>query len=270
MSVASNMPDVIPQIVASGLSKSFTHDGRTVTAYQELDFEVNAGEFVCILGPSGCGKSTVLRTIAALENPTQGQLYVAPNNDGNAADVGMVFQGRGLFPWMTVTENIHFLLQNNPRLKGRDINAIVDEYVSIVGLKKFASSYPHQISGGMNQRVSIARSFANEPDILLMDEPFVFLDYQTRQVLQELLLSIWQVSRNTVVFVTHDIEEAILLADRLLVMTAHPGMIKKVLSVDLPRPRHVHDIRKMPRYMEYLEEVTDLIREEMTDLSEMS
>lgn len=138
-----------------------------------------------------------------------------------------------------------------------------------VGLTRFASSYPHQLSGGMNQRVSIARSFANDPDILLMDEPFVFLDYQTRQSLQELLLFIWQDSRKTVVFVTHDIEEAILLADRLLVMTSHPGQIKKVLTVDLPRPRHVHDIREMPRYMEYLEEVTDLIREEMVDLADV-
>lgn len=264
------MADVIPQIVATGLSKTFSHHGDTVTAYQGLDFKVNAGEFLCILGPSGCGKSTVLRTIAALETPTQGDLHVAPNRDGSAAAIGMVFQERGVFPWMTVAQNIRFLLQNNPRLKGRDINAIVDEYVDMVGLTRFASSYPHQLSGGMNQRVSIARSFANDPDILLMDEPFVFLDYQTRQSLQELLLSIWQDSRKTVVFVTHDIEEAILLADRLLVMTAHPGQIKKVLTVDLPRPRHVHDIRKMPRYMEYLEQVTDLIREEIVDMDDVS
>jgi NitT/TauT family transport system ATP-binding protein len=259
------------QISAENLSKQFhtngSNSGSTVSAYQGLNFDIPRGEFFCLLGPSGCGKSTVLRTIAALEQASGGRLTVHPDHHDAAADIGMVFQERGIFPWMTVTQNIRFLLENNPRITATDIDRIVDEYVSKVGLSKFKHYYPHQISGGMKQRVSIARSFANDPDILLMDEPFVFLDYQTRMSLQDLLLEIWNESRKTVVFVTHDIEEAVILADRILVMTAHPGRMKKLIPIDLPRPRHVHEVRKNPLFHDYINDISALIREENENLA---
>jgi NitT/TauT family transport system ATP-binding protein len=260
------------QISARHLSKRFpsqTRDGVDINAYDGLSFDVHSGEFLCILGPSGCGKSTVLRTIAALEQPTSGELRIAPAADGSAADVGMVFQERGIFPWMTVAQNIRFLLANNPRIHKRDMDAIVEHYIAKVGLTKFADHYPHQISGGMKQRVSIARSFANDPDILLMDEPFVFLDYQTRMSLQELLLDIWQESQKTVVFVTHDIEEAVILADRIIVMTAHPGRIKSVIDIDFPRPRHVNDIRHTTHYIEHVDRISNMISDEINEFMAM-
>lgn len=257
------------QISACNLSKIFRNDARTggeITAYENLNFNVNTGEFLCILGPSGCGKSTLLRTIASLDKPSSGSLHISASHDDVEANIGMVFQERAIFPWMTVAQNIRFLLENNPRIKAQDIDGIVDHYVSKVGLEKFAAYYPHQISGGMKQRVSIARSFANDPDILLMDEPFVFLDYQTRLSLQELLLTIWQESKKTVVFVTHDIEEAVLLADRIIVMTAHPGRIKSITDVNFPRPRHIADIRKTAQYIEHVELISSMIQDEISDL----
>lgn len=255
-----------PQISAKGLTKTFAGKISSITACEDVSFDVNKGEFFCILGPSGCGKTTLLRTIASLDTPTSGTLTINSTPNETEANIGMVFQERGIFPWMTVAENIHFLLQNNPCMKGKDIKAITNEYVKKVDLEKFSSYYPHQISGGMKQRVSIARSFANDPDILLMDEPFVFLDYQTRISLQELLLTIWQGTQKTVVFVTHDIEEAVILADRILVMSAHPGSVKKIIDVNFPRPRHVHDIRKMPEYIQHVDEISNMIREEMLGL----
>lgn len=257
------------QINIKNLTKVFpgnTSKDESVTAYKDLNFHVNTGEFLCILGPSGCGKTTVLRSIAALDAPSSGELHIASNHDGTEANIGMVFQERGIFPWMTVAQNIRFLLENNSRINPRDIDSLVDQHIAKVGLEKFANYFPHQISGGMKQRVSIARSFANDPDILLMDEPFVFLDYQTRTNLQELLLNIWQESQKTVVFVTHDIDEAVMLADRIIVMTAHPGRIKDIISIDFSRPRQISDIRKTGQYAEYVDAISKMIRDEMSDL----
>lgn len=183
------------QITAKKLGKVFDVKNGKVTAFEDFNLDVVAGEFVCILGPSGCGKSSVLRTLAGLESPSAGSFNIQCRDDGASLDVGMVFQERGIFPWMTVAQNIDFLLRNNPRIAPKNISNIVDDYVALVGLTKFADYFPHQLSGGMQQRVSIARSFANEPDILLMDEPFVFLDYQTRMGLQALLLDIWNRSK---------------------------------------------------------------------------
>lgn len=257
------------QISATKLTKIFSGTAKNreaITAYKDLSFHVNRGEFLCILGPSGCGKTTLLRTIASLEKASSGELRLAPSSHGIEANIGMVFQERSIFPWMTVAQNIRFLLENNPRINPNKVSAIVEDYLSKVGLEKFANYFPYQISGGMKQRVSIARSFANDPDMLLMDEPFVFLDYQTRMRLQELLLTIWQGSKKTVVFVTHDIEEAVLLADRILVMTAHPGHIKDIVDVDLPRPRHINDIRKSPQFHTLVDTISKMIRNEMSDL----
>lgn len=249
------------QIQAKQLSKTFRSKDRETTAYQDLTFDVSPGEFFCILGPSGCGKTSLLRTLAGLETPGTGELTIDSHTD-QTADIAMVFQEHGLFPWMNLKNNIRFLLENNPQMTGRDLDSICDDYLGKVDLGNFAHHYPHQASGGMRQRVSIARAFANEPNILLMDEPFVFLDYQTRLALQQLLLSIWNETQKTVVFVTHDIEEAVLLADRIMVMSAHPGTIKTFIDIDLPRPRDVLTLQKQPAYHDHVNQILDLLQEE--------
>jgi len=175
----------------------------------------------------------------------------------------MVFQEHGLFPWMTLKDNIAFPLKNDPALDEHEVEKICSHFLQKVGLVKFANYFPHQVSGGMKQRISIARSFAVDPDILLMDEPFVFLDYQNRLLLQELLLNLWQDSNKTIIFVTHNINEAVSLADRVMVMTAHPGKVKTNINIDLPRPRNMFEIRKSTQYAEYVNHITDLLKDEM-------
>lgn len=245
------------------LSKIFINGGRQVPAFLDLNFEIATGEFFCILGPSGCGKTTLLRVIAGLEH-AEGTLHIAPPSNGRALNFGMVFQEQGLFPWMTIRANIRFLLRYSaPRLSARESSAICTEYLEKVGLAPFAALYPHQVSGGMRQRISLARSFATEPDILLMDEPFVFVDYQTRLALHELVLKIWQDRAPTVVFVTHDIEEAVTLSDRILVLSAHPGKLRKIISVDFPRPRDVFELRKTPAFVERVNDLTQMMRAEI-------
>lgn len=250
------------QVSVSQLSKTFAHKKQQTLAFKDLNFHIKQGEFFCILGPSGCGKTSLLRSIAGLDEPTTGELNIQSANLSTPARVGMVFQEHGLFPWMTVGHNIRFLLENNEGMKNRDLDAIVTEFIELVGLTKFTDYFPHQLSGGMRQRVSIARSFANEPDILLMDEPFVFLDYQTRCALHGLLLDIWQHKKKTLIFVTHDIEEAVFLADRVLVMSAHPGTVKTIIDIELPRPRELLSLRKMPRFQRQVSELMELLREE--------
>jgi NitT/TauT family transport system ATP-binding protein len=216
-----------------------------------------------VLGPSGCGKTTLLRTIAGLETPTEGELFIASAQNDLSADIGMIFQDQGLFPWMTVYRNLAFILENNAGIAKAAIPDIVTEFLTKVGLEKFSHYYPHQLSGGMKQRVSIARGFATRPEILLMDEPFVFLDFQTRLYLHALLLSLWQAQQKTVVFVTHDIEEAVLLADRIIVMTARPGTIKQIIDLELERPRDIFSVRESPDYLKYVHVITELLRDEM-------
>ena len=207
-------------------------------AVKQTDIEIKPGEFVCILGPSGCGKSTLLNSIAGYVAPTSGRVVV----DGETIrepgpDRGMVFQQYSLFPWKTVRENIAF----GPHIRGaskQETSSTTETFLEMVGLAKFASRYPAELSGGMQQRVGIARALANYPRVLLMDEPFGALDSQTRHMMQESLLSIWEEFGTTVLFVTHDIDEAVFLADRVLVMSASPGSIIADLQIDLPRPRH--------------------------------
>ena len=254
-----------PQVTVEGLTRHF-HSQQTLTAYADIDLAIAAGEFFCIVGPSGCGKTSLMRAIAGLDQPTQGRVHIAAGAADAPARIGMVFQEHGLFPWMTLKQNITFLLKNNDRFHRADIDRISAEYLHSVGLAKFASYYPHQVSGGMRQRVSLARSFANAPDILLMDEPFVYLDYQTRLALQALLLDIWRESGKTVVFVTHDIDEAVLLADRVMMMSRQPGRVKKILPIDLPRPRDPFAIRADARYAAYVSEIVLSIREELAEL----
>jgi ABC-type nitrate/sulfonate/bicarbonate transport system ATPase subunit len=206
-------------------------------ALARIDLEVLAGEFVCLLGPSGCGKTTLLNAIAGFVDPTAGRIEVNGRAvEGPAPDRGMVFQEYALFPWWTVEKNIQY----GPRLRGvrgAELRSISDRYCGLVGLEGAAKRYPVQLSGGMRQRVAIARALANRPEILLMDEPFGALDAMTRQGLQEELLKIWEAERRTVVFVTHSIAEAVFLADRIVVMTAHPGRVKRVIPNSAARPR---------------------------------
>jgi NitT/TauT family transport system ATP-binding protein len=206
-------------------------------ALAHVDLDVHEGEFVCLLGPSGCGKTTLLNAIAGFVQPSSGHIDVGGKEvTGPGSDRGVVFQEYALFPWLTVEKNIQY----GPRLRGirgAELSALSKKYCELVGLLGSAERYPNQLSGGMRQRVAIARALANRPDILLMDEPFGALDAMTRQTLQEELLKIWESERKTFVFVTHSIAEAVFLADRVVVMTAHPGRIKRVIANTTPRPR---------------------------------
>lgn len=210
-----------------------------VTALENISLEVADQEFSVIVGPSGCGKSSLLRLVAGLTEPTEGEIWLDTKRvTGPGRDRGMVFQSYTLFPWLTVQQNVEFglKLRGMPPAERRDVAL---RYLAQVGLDGFERHYPKQLSGGMMQRVALARALANDPAVLLMDEPFGALDSQTRSLMQELLLDIWQQSNKTVLFITHDVDELILLGDRVYVMTARPGRIKEVVKVDLPRPRNV-------------------------------
>jgi len=222
-----------------GVTKRFTLDDDEVEALAAVDLTIPQGQFVCLIGASGCGKSTLLRIIAGFEEPSSGEAAIRGKAiSGPGRDRGMVFQDYALFPWMTVRENISF----GPRqrqLPPREIARTTDEFVRMVGLERFADRYPSQLSGGMKQRVAIARVLANDANILLMDEPFGALDALTREQLQHELLQIWSRTGVTTIFVTHSVEEAVLLADRVLVMSAGPGRIDSDFRIDLARPRDV-------------------------------
>jgi ABC-type nitrate/sulfonate/bicarbonate transport system ATPase subunit len=213
--------------------------GNPVTALDGISLEVKENEFAVIVGPSGCGKSSLLRLVAGLNRQTSGRIDL----DGKAVtgpgkDRGMVFQSYTLFPWLTVQKNVEFGL-DLAGMSAAERAKIARGFISQVGLEGFERAYPKQLSGGMMQRVALARALANDPEILLMDEPFGALDSQTRSLMQELLLKIWDNSKKTVLFITHDIDEAILLGDRVYVMTARPGRIKEMIEIDIPRPRSV-------------------------------
>ncbi|UCH27744.1 MAG: ABC transporter ATP-binding protein [Trueperaceae bacterium] len=231
-------PEMTTKIVARRANKIFPSVAGPVTAIRDFDLEVAEGEFVCIVGPSGCGKSTFLRILAELETLTSGEVRILPGADPSKPLNNVVFQEYAIFPWKTVIDNVAFGLQMRGASK-KERYATADEWLGRVGLRKFAHYYPSQLSGGMKQRVSIARALANDPEVLLMDEPLGALDAQTRAVLQEELLRIWEASRKTVVYITHSIEEAVLLGDRVVIMTAHPGTNKAAFEVDLPRPRTI-------------------------------
>ncbi len=206
-------------------------------AIKHLDLTVKQGEFLAIVGPSGCGKSTFLDMIAGLAQPSSGEIFMDGKLiTGPALDRGIVMQGYALFPWRTVRKNVEFGLEIK-KVPQKDRKAISQQYIELVGLKNFEDRYPHELSGGMKQRVAIARALAYDPEVLLMDEPFAAVDAQTREVLQEELLRIWEKTKKTIVFVTHGIDEAVFLADRVAVMTAHPGTIKEIVTINLPRPR---------------------------------
>jgi sulfonate transport system ATP-binding protein len=224
-------------LTIENLVKSFPKKEGVMVAIQDFNIEVKEGEFVCILGPSGCGKTTLLRIIAGLESLTSGRLLLKGEPiTGPGSDRGMVFQEFALFPWRTVRKNVEFGLEIK-KVPIAERSKISDRFIDLVGLKGFENYHPNQLSGGMKQRVGIARALANDPALLLMDEPFGALDAQTRNLMQKELLRIWQETQKTVIFITHSVDEACYLADRIVVMTSRPGTIKEIFNVTIPRPR---------------------------------
>lgn len=225
-----------------GLGKTYASHQGPVTALKDIHFKTHRREFVCVIGPSGCGKSTLIRILAGLESHSAGEVLLDGQPvAGPGRDRGMVFQGYTLFPWLTVKKNVMFGLEmNNAGRNEADSQA--RQWLELVGLSKFADAYPHQLSGGMKQRVAIARALANQPRILLMDEPFGALDAQTRAKMQAHLLEIWKNIDITILFITHDLDEAIFLADRILVLKAHPGEVQELIEVPVPRPRHAMQV----------------------------
>jgi NitT/TauT family transport system ATP-binding protein len=250
------------QLSIQGVSRVFEGaKGQRTQALLPVDFQVNDNDFVTILGPSGCGKSTLLRIVAGLDYPTTGRVLLDGQAvDGPGADRGMVFQSYTLFPWLTIEQNIRFGLRERglPEAQQKERS---DFFMAKVGLRGFENHYPKQLSGGMQQRTAIARALANDPKILLLDEPFGALDNQTRVLMQELLLGIWESARKTVLFITHDIDEAIFMANRVAVFSARPGRIKTELAVDLPHPRH-YTIKTSPEFMALKSRLTEEIRAE--------
>jgi len=243
------------------LSKVYGSDGHEVVAIDEINLAIRNKEFATILGPSGCGKSTLLRIVAGLMKPTRGVVRLDGTAIGGPGrDRGMVFQSYTLFPWLTVMENIQFGLglSGVPRAEREQI---AKQFVEKVGLRGFEQSYPKALSGGMKQRVAIARALANNPAILLLDEPFGALDAQTRALMQELLTSVWEDLHKTILFVTHDVEEAIFLSDRVFIMTARPGRIKAEIDIPLERPRS-YEIKATETFLRLKRQALTLIREE--------
>lgn len=220
-----------------GLTKRFETPRGVVTALDDVSFSVHKRELMCVIGPSGCGKSTLVRILAGLETPTSGEVLVGGTAvSGPGPDRGMVFQGYTLFPWLSVKENVMF----GPKMAGKSsftAESEAREWIDLVGLSRFENAYPHQLSGGMKQRVAIARALANQPRVLFMDEPFGALDAQTRCNMQSYLLEIWKNVDITIVFITHDLDEAVYLSDRILVLDANPGRVREIVEVPVPRPR---------------------------------
>ncbi|WP_180054775.1 ABC transporter ATP-binding protein [Acinetobacter sp. YH12142] len=250
---------------AKKLTQSFKHGKTKRTILNQLDLKIHKREFICVIGPSGCGKSTFSRIVAGLDPYSSGELLVDGQAiEGPSPERGMVFQGYTLFPWKTVKENVMF----GPLMKGAS-NASAEssarEWIDIIGLEKYQDQYPHQLSGGMKQRIAIARALVNEPKILLMDEPFGALDPHTRQKMQKHLMDLWQNIDITIIFVTHDMDEAILLADRIVALKANPGEIKEIIEVDLPRPRNP-ELMLSPEFKQLRERVDFLVHAQEDEL----
>ncbi|MBZ6074830.1 ABC transporter ATP-binding protein [Microvirga puerhi] len=259
-----------PILTIENVSRTFPgmRGAAPVRALEPTSLAVAENDFITILGPSGCGKSTLLRIVAGLDRPTEGKVVLKGQAiKAPGADRGMVFQSYTLFPWLTVAENIAYGLRERdvPKNERREV---VASYIDKVGLRGFEQHYPKQLSGGMQQRTAIARALANDPAILLLDEPFGALDNQTRSLMQELLLGIWERERKTVLFVTHDIEEAIFLASRVIVMTARPGRIKADITVELPHPRH-YTMKTSSAFSDLKAQLTEEIRIEAMRASEV-
>jgi NitT/TauT family transport system ATP-binding protein len=246
-----------PAIRIRDLRKMF---GQLV-AIDGVSVDIARGEFFMIVGPSGCGKTTLLRILAGLESVTSGTIEIETPSSQRPVN-SMIFQGDSIFPWMTVWDNAAYGLKMR-RAPSSTVKEVVGHYLARTGLTRFAKYYPHQLSGGMRQRVSIARAFANDPEILLMDEPFSALDAQNKLLLQEELLHIWEEHKKTVVFITHSVDEAVFLGDRIMVMTAQPGKVKTFVPVPLARPRDIMELQEMPQYGELIAHIWSSLREEV-------
>ncbi len=249
------------KIIIRNLTKVFPARYGSITALAKLDLVIHEHEFCVLLGPSGCGKTTLVRIMAGLERQTSGEVNIA-HTDAGKPPTAMVFQEDSIFPWMTVEENIGYGLRLR-HVPPTVVRKTVSRYLEQVGLARFARAYPFQLSGGMKKRVSVARAFAVDPDVLLMDEPFGELDEQTRVLLQAELVKIWEETKKTVVFITHSIDEAVVLADRIFLMTAHPGRVKATVEVSVPRPRQAYEIRADPTYGQLTRRLWELLREEV-------
>ena len=240
-------------IEIKNINKSFDGRGKNLSVLEDINLTIDDGEFVCLLGPSGCGKTTLLRLIAGLDNPTSGEIVangeVVENPSGDRA---VIFQQYSLFPWLTVLQNVTFGLEMSGGSKEENVKA-AERYLKSVGLLEFKDSYPHELSDGMKQRVAIIRSLLNHSPILLMDEPFSALDMQNRHKLQEQLIGVWKRFENTIVFVTHDVDEAVYLADKIVLLDKNPGKIAEVISVDLERPRK----RESQEFLEIQESIVE-------------
>src|SRR5262250_2453917 len=248
-------------IAIGNLRKEYGEGRERVVALDGIDLTIAPGEFCCIVGPSGCGKSTLLRILAGLDRATGGTIDI--DSKGWPVANAMVFQDSGLFPWMNVEKNVGFGLMTRgvPRA---EIGARVEAALKLVGLTKFRHHYPHQLSGGMRQRVAIARAFVTDPGMLLMDEPFAALDAQNRVILQSELVRIWEETRKTVVYITHSIDEALLLGDRTVVMTAQPGRIKQVVDVPFPRPRNLMTLSASAEFGRLKLDIWRVLEDEVT------
>ncbi len=252
--------NLVPKVALDGISLSYkTNSKGRLVALENISLQVQPGEFLCIVGPSGCGKSTLLHLIAGLHQPTTGQISVDGKAvNGPGPDRSLIFQELGLFPWLTVGQNVEFgmKMKNIPKAEREEK---IQYYLRLVHLSKFRDSFTHQLSGGMRQRVALARALATEPDVLLMDEPFAALDAQTRDLLHDELERIWAETGRTIIFVTHNVREAVRLADRVALMTFRPGRVKQEFPIQLPRPRHIEetDVARTAR------EILDCLREEI-------
>jgi ABC-type nitrate/sulfonate/bicarbonate transport system ATPase subunit len=248
--VATTAP---PKLSIRGLSMTYESDGKRVPVLDDVSLDVREGEFVCLLGPSGCGKSTLLNMVAGFLSPTAGQVLIDGQRvSGPDPRRIFVFQERGVFPWLTVEGNIGFGLRHLPAAERA---RIIAQYVELVGLQGFEHTYPQELSGGMKQRVEVARALAVKPDMLYLDEPFGALDSITRIGMRSELLRIWQAERKTILFVTHDIEESVQLADRVVVMSSRPARIQRIVDIDVPRPRDLSS----PRYLELRDSIFEEI-----------
>jgi len=245
-----------------GLEKIFQVGPKRVQAFNDLDLAVRQGEFFAIVGPSGCGKTTLLRCFAGIDKPTSGYLEIETELPSHGGNLAMVFQEHGLYPWMSVKENLNFVLKAS-NIEKEKHEEIIRDLLAQVGLSRFSDFYPYQLSGGMNQRVALLRAFCVHPQILLMDEPFVFLDYQNRISLQSILLKLWSRQKQTIVFVTHNINEAVALADRVVVMSKGPGRIKREIICDFERPRNIVALRQNPVYQKIVVEITEELKVEI-------
>lgn len=272
MTISNNNPEKTHQsadeqsgsVHIESISKVYDPDGEHVVALNELTMHIEAGEFVTVLGPSGCGKSTLMNCIAGFLDPTSGAVYVDGTEvSGPGADRGLVFQENRLLPWKTIEQNVNL----GPKMRGQIEDGRAKQLLEDMGLDGFEDAYPADLSGGMQQRAEIARLLANNPSIMLMDEPFSALDALTKEILQEMLLDIWTEENRTVIFITHDVEEAIFLADKILVMTAAPGEVKELINVGLERPRN-REVTTSEEFTDLKEHVLGLIHEEAKEAME--